>query len=298
MHHYLFNVKTSFTLLSDFKLGLKTYFQSFPFITKHGMWKYYLYPIAFIVVFALVSALGFSSLNEAITPYVNDFFGVESIPGEGWWEQTLSFFKNAGKYLSAFIIWVSMAFIYYKVSKYVVLICMSPIMAFVSEKTEKVLTGKDYPFVWSQFFKDILRGVLIALRNLVVEIGFIVALAIVNLLIGLIFPPLAVVTSPIVAVLTFLIGAYYYGFSTMDYTNERHQRSVAESVRFIRKRKGIALANGSIFTLWLIIPIFGTYIGTIFAPIHCTIGATLAMQELEGKDLSSNSDQQAVLKNS
>ncbi len=267
--------------MSDVKLGLKTYFQSFGFIRKHGMWKYYLYPVAFIVAFAVVSALGFSSLNELITPYVNDFFGVESIPGDGWWEQTLSFFKNAGKYLSAFIIWVSMAFIYYKVSKYVVLICMSPIMAFVSEKTEKVLTGKDYPFVWSQFFKDILRGILIALRNLVLEIGFIVALGVLNLLVGLIFPPLAVVTSPIVAVLTFLIGAYYYGFSTMDYTNERHKRSVSESVRFIRKRKGIALANGSIFTLWLIIPIFGTYVGTIFAPIHCTIGAALAMQKIE-----------------
>jgi hypothetical protein len=31
--------------------------------------------------------------------------------------------------------------------------------------------------------------------------------------------------------------------------------------------------------LWLIVPFFGTYIGTIIAPITCTVGATLALLE-------------------
>lgn len=274
-------MKKTISIFSDFKLGIQTYFKSFAFIRKHKMWSYYLYPIMFIVLFALASFVGFSSLNDLVTPYINDLFGVETIPGDGWWEKTLSFLKNAGKYLGSFVLWLTLAFIYYKVSKYVVLICMSPIMAFVSERTEKELTGREYPFVWAQFFKDILRGVLIALRNLFVEIGFIIALSILNLLIGLVFPPAAFITSPVLAVVTFFIGAYYYGFSTMDYTNERHQRSVGESIQLIRQHKGLAMANGSIFTLWLIIPVFGTYIGTIFAPIHCTIGATIAMHEIE-----------------
>ncbi|MDP4588280.1 MAG: EI24 domain-containing protein [Flavobacteriales bacterium] len=276
-------MKKSVSVFSDFKLGIQTYFKSFAFIRKHKMWSYYLDPILFILLFAMASFIGFSSINDLVTPYINDLFGVETIPGDGWWEKTLSFLKNAGKYLGSFVLWLTLAFIYYKVSKYVVLICMSPIMAFVSERTEKELTGREYPFVWSQFFKDILRGVLIALRNLFVEIGFIIALSILNLLIGLVFPPAAFITSPVLAVVTFLIGAYYYGFSTMDYTNERHKRSVGESIQLIRQHKGLAMANGSIFTLWLIIPVFGTYIGTIFAPIHCTIGATMAMHELEMK---------------
>ena len=93
------------------------------------------------------------------------------------------------------------------------------------------------------------------------------------------FPPLSIITTPITTVVIFLVGAYYYGFATMDYTNERYRLSVKESTQMIRKYKGLAVANGSIFSLWLIIPIIGTYIGTVFAPITCTVGATLALLE-------------------
>ena len=173
---------------------------------------------------------------------------------------------------------------YYKISKYVVIIAMSPIMAFVSERTETILNGSEVPFSWGQFCKDILRGVILAIRNFIIEIGFIIILGVLGLIIGLVFPPLAVITTPLFAVLTFTIGAYFYGFATMDYTSERRKLSASESVRYIWKHKGVALANGTIFTLWLIVPIFGTYVGTIFAPITCTVGATLAIHEIDKKE--------------
>lgn len=268
----------------DFVLGIKTYFQSFSFIRKNGLWPYYLYPLAFIIAFAIFAGWGISTMSEWLTPWLYDLLNLEPLPGDSWWEKTLNFLEDAGKYLIGFIVWVSFAFVYYKISKYVVIIAMSPIMAFVSERTEKILTGNEVPFAWGQFFKDILRGIILALRNLVIEIGFIIILGILGLVIGLVFPPIAIVTTPLFAILTFAIGAYFYGFSTMDYTSERRKLSVGESIRYIRKHKGLALANGTIFTLWLIVPIFGTYIGTIFAPITCTVGATLAIHELDKKE--------------
>ena len=156
---------------------------------------------------------------------------------------------------------------------------MSPVMAIVSERTDEILIGRKVAFNFTQLIKDVWRGVLIALRNMFLEIGIIIILALVNLLVGLIFAPFAVITTPLFAIITFLVGAYFYGFSTMDYSSERNKLNVRQSIRFIRKYKGIALANGTIFTMWLIVPVLGTYIGTIFAPITCTVGATLAIHE-------------------
>ena len=263
----------------DFGLGLRTYRKSFGFIVKNRMMHFYLYPLLFIILFSVGAAFGINYLDNWLTPMINDLLGIEEIPGEGFWDKALAFIKEAGTYLVSFLVWIAMLFIYYKLNKYLVLIVMSPIMALIAEKTDEVVNDRTFPFSWSQLIKDVWRGILIAIRNLVLEIGITIGLLLVNGLISLVFPPLSIITTPITTVVIFLVGAYYYGFATMDYTNERYRLSVKESTQTIRKYKGLAVANGSIFSLWLIIPIIGTYIGTVFAPITCTVGATLALLE-------------------
>ncbi|NQX90898.1 MAG: EI24 domain-containing protein [Flavobacteriales bacterium] len=248
---------------------------------KNGLWTFFLYPLLFIILFAVLSAYGISYASETVSPWLYDLLGIEPMQGDGWWDKTVNVLEDLGKYFITFVVWITFAFMYYKISKYVVLICLSPVMAFVSEKTERVLTGNSTPFNWNQFFKDIMRGVLLALRNLAIELTILLILTVINVLIGVFVAPLAVITTPLVAVISFLIGAYFYGFSTMDYTSERRKLSIRESIKFIRRNKALATTNGSIFTLWLIIPIFGTYVGTIFAPITCTVAATLAIHEMD-----------------
>ena len=46
-----------------------------------------------------------------------------------------------------------------------------------------------------------------------------------------------------------LIGFYYYGFSFIDYLNERRRLTIAESVLFVKKHRGFAFALGSVFTI-------------------------------------------------
>ena len=53
---------------------------------------------------------------------------------------------------------------------YLIIIMMAPVFAIISEKTEQILSGNSNPFQWAQFFKDIRRGILLALRNLSIEI--------------------------------------------------------------------------------------------------------------------------------
>ena len=54
---------------------------------------------------------------------------------------------------------------YFSLFKYIFLIIGSPVFAYLSEKTEGIIEGKDFPFNLKQLLKDIVRGVKLAFRN-------------------------------------------------------------------------------------------------------------------------------------
>jgi CysZ protein len=147
---------------------------------------------------------------------------------------------------------------------------MSPIMALLSEKTDEIITGKKYPFVWDQFVRDVFRGIAIALRNMFIEFGFIIASFF------LMWIPVIGWVMPIILL---LISYYFYGFSMLDYTSERRKLKYRESIRYIRSNKGLAIGNGFIFSLLFSLPIFGGMIASVVAPV----AATIAVIELEKK---------------
>lgn len=172
------------------------------------------------------------------------------------------------------VIWVTATFIFWTFNKYIVLIVLSPVLALLSEKTETILTGKRYPFSSGQFANDIIRGVLVALRNLIIEVVIIAVFAIS----GILFP----VISPFLFILMFVVSAYFYGFSMMDYNNERHRLSIREGTRLIRRNRILTVSNGAVFDLLMRIPI----VGITFAPILGCVGATLALHRKH--DLNNN----------
>jgi CysZ protein len=77
----------------------------------------------------------------------------------------------------------------------------------------------------------------------------------------------------------FFVSSYFYGFSYLDYSNERYKRNIKESVQFMRKYKWVAIVNGSFFAVILFIPYIGSALSA-FISVLSVIAATVSMVEI------------------
>lgn len=153
---------------------------------------------------------------------------------------------------------------YFSLFKYVFLIIGSPLFAYLSEKTEAIIEGKDFPFSFKQMLKDIVRGIRLALRNMLWQTVYTISILILS------FIPVIGWVTPLMAL---IIECYYLGFSMLDYSCERNKLSTAQSMVFISNHKGLAIGNGIVFYLMHIIPI----LGWILAPSYAVIAATISL---------------------
>lgn len=165
--------------------------------------------------------------------------------------------------LSGLFFWLNQMLLYFSLFKYIWLILGSPVFAYLSEKTEAIITGKDIPFNYTQLRKDALRGCTIAIRNALWQTVYMVSILLLTLI------PLIGWASPLLAV---LVECYYYGFSMLDYSSERKKISTTESIFFIGRHKGLAIGNGLVF--YLMHPVI------LIAPAYAIIAATLSMHEV------------------
>lgn len=259
------------SFLRDLKLGLHGYLAAFGFAMRNGLAWVFLAPVLLWVLlfFGLFTIL--QAPAEELSRYLAGLLQIPmSVEDASWWSSIKAFFTGAWQVLTLILLKAAMAYLLYKVNKYLVLILLSPLLAYASERTEEVLSGKSFPFSWPQLLKDALRGSLIALRNGIMELVASIGLWAMALL----FPPFA----PFALVLLFLISAYFYGFSMFDYVFERRRMRIGESVRAVNNRLGAVLANGMLFSLVMNVPLLGVMLG----PPLGAIGASLAVVKGEG----------------
>ena len=200
-------------------------------------------------------------ISGDIIEYIFAFLNIES------GSEITNFLKNTLRFFLIIIIRLFIIMIYLSIYKYLVLFLMAPLFAYLSEITEEKLTGKTFQFNLKRFIKDVIRGILMALRNLIIELIWILVLFIVA------FIPVVGFFSPL---LLFLVESYFFGFSMMDYYNERHKLSVKESVRFMQKHKGAAIGVGATYYLLFLIP----FIGWLFAPVYASVSGTIAAHRI------------------
>jgi CysZ protein len=188
-----------------------------------------------------------------------DNMGVKS-----WLESMQNDFLNFLFITGTLIFRLILLFFYFSLFKYLFLIIGSPVFAWLSEQTENIIEGKATHFDLQQLLKDMWRGIRVALRNSLWQSVYTITILLFSLL------PLVGWIAPVIA---FFIECYYYGFSMLDYSAERHKLSPAQSVRFISSKKGLAIGNGMVFYLMHIVPI----VGWVLAPAYAVIAATLSL---------------------
>jgi CysZ protein len=253
-------------LLTDIKASWQAYPRALKFISEHHLAKFFIVPF----ILNLVLFFGGMSLIGLAVDWLKTivFEQMDSWLGELAWIAMLK------KVVYVFL-WIVFKLIYFLLfaffGGFIVLMVMSPVLAYLSEKTESIVSGTNFPFHIDQLVRDTFRGIVLALRNMCIELFYIVALFIVG------FLPVVNLVIPFVL---FGISAYFYGFSFMDYTNERRKRSVQESVHFMRRHKGAAIGNGLVFCLVLIIPYVGVFLAGFIAIVSVVAG-TLTMLEID-----------------
>lgn len=250
----------------DFIRGVKAYFPAFEMLFSRKFRKFLWFPV--FVVFILFLA------GNWLVAYAGDnIYGLFEDRLRAWvggisWLQWLT---SATGMLIRILLRIVYFFLFMAFGGYIVLIVMSPVYSWLSERTEAALTGHEYPFSWRQLLWEVFRGIGIALRNMIFQLFFTVVFMLCS------FIPLIGLLSPLAV---FLTSAYFYGFSFMDYTIERKRFNVKESVRYVNRNIGTVTGIGSVFALALMIPWFSLIVCS-FVSLLSVMAAAIAISEQE-----------------
>jgi CysZ protein len=254
-------------MLKEIIISLQAYYHTHRFIIKHRLWKWILIPgFIYTILFCVGIYLFYVSSSSAI-----EFMLLKSGVRE-WMDKMQNSWLSFLLIFFQLILNLILLLFYFSLFKYLFLIIGSPLFAYLSEKTESIIEGKDYPFSFKQLMKDIIRGIKLALRNMLWQTVYTVSILILS------FIPVIGWVTPLLAL---LVECYYLGFSMLDYSCERNKLSTAQSIGFIGRHKGLAIGNGMVFYLMHFIPI----LGWLLAPSYAVIAATISLYKAKNEGL-------------
>ncbi len=246
-------------MLKEIVIAFQSYFKAHQFIRKHRLWKWIIIPGIIYAILFVVSMYFFSKSATYLIELLIVHTGLRS-----WVDKMQSSLLGFFFALGGIMLWMILMLLYFSWFKYIWLIVGSPVFGYLSEKTESIIEGKEFPFSLKQLMKDIARGIRLALRNALWQTVYTISILILS------FIPLVGWVTPLLAL---FVECYYYGFSMLDYSSERHKLSPSQSIEFISKHKGLAIGNGMMFYFMhgLIV------IGWVLAPAYAVIAATISL---------------------
>lgn len=246
-------------MLKEIVIAVQSWGEAHRFIQKHKLFRWIIIPGIIYTLLFIAGMIFFWRSSDDVTSWISNQLGVEA------WLQ-----KERSEWLSFFLVMTGMMMrlmlflFYFSLFKYFILIIGSPLFAYLSEKTEAIIEGKEHSFNWSELKKDCSRSTRLALRSCGWQIVYLIALVILSLI------PLAGWITPLIAL---LMECYYFGFSMLDYSLARNGFAPSKSIQLIGRHKGLAIGNGVVFYL--------AHIVIIFAPAYAVIAATLTIQKVK-----------------
>lgn len=244
--------------------GIKAYTGAFELISKLKLWKYFVIPILISVITAIIIGLSAYGFSDNIGEFISKIWVWE------WGKET---FTTISEIFGGLLVIVIGLVLY----KHIIMALSAPFMSPVSEKIEAHFLGQNSKLSIqdrnTSFNQQLWRGIRVNVRNLFMELWLTAVILIISLI-----PIFGWFTS----LLLFFVQAYYAGFGNMDYTLERHY-NYRESISFVRKHRGIAIGNGIVFMLFLLIPVIGVI---LVLPLSVTAASLKTVEALEFKNKS------------
>lgn len=241
-------------MLKEINFTFNNYMKAFRFIGRNNLKKFYLIPgiinIVLITLFYFLSRF----IGGALVEFAGKLLGGD--------------LNSFIQFILKFIIYLTIFAVYYLVYKTLILIVLSPFLSYISERTESILTGKEFNFSFKENLYFIKRGIAVTVKSFLRE--FVMTCIILLLF----FIPLVNTAIP---VLLFMVQSYYIGFSFIDYTLERHDFQTGTDV--IRKNPIFFLINGGLFTILLFIPLIGIFIAPLATVVATTTGTLELIEE-------------------
>lgn len=240
--------------MKSIKLVLSAFSDAFYLIKIIGLRKYFFIPGILGILLFLLVMLGANFLSTGLISCIENIFNINE-------------YHSIISVILKITIWIIVASIYFLVYKSILLVILSPIMGYVSEKVDNYLTGKEYDFSFKDNMRFIWRGIQIGIKSFIKQ------------LIGMFIIMLCSFLFPInlsIPLLMFLLQGYFTGFSFIDYTLERYNFTPEESLKFLKKQRLYSIWIGSIFTILFFIPFLGIFI----APLVTCVAATKVTLEL------------------
>jgi CysZ protein len=252
-------------LLKDLIIAFESYSKAHQFISKHRLWKWIIIPgVLYALLFSAGMYFFWTTTNNAVD-WLSRAIGLSR-----WLHHQQSAALSFLFVMGGQMVILVLGFFYFSLFKYLFLILGSPLFAYLSEKTEAIIEGKELTFDAGQLLKDMARGIRLALRNSLWQTVYTVSILILS------FVPLVGWITPVISI---FVECYFYGFSMLDYSCARHHLSPSESIAFIGRRRGLAIGNGMIFYGMHLVP----FLGWVLAPSYAVVAATISIyhQNLE-----------------
>jgi len=187
--------------------------------------------------------------------------------------------ENTGWFATAFTkIGSVVDFILTQIYIFFILTLLSPFNTILSEKLDTKLTGQKFNFSFARLINDFLRMIFIVILVVIMEF-FILG-------IWWFFCWIFNIDDTIIyKIITFLIGAFFFGFSFYDHSLERYEVNVFGSIGFAFSNILMLTITGTLFKLLYYFPYFWevSYIGIIIAPVITTMISTIVYLRFKNK---------------
>jgi CysZ protein len=246
-------------LLKEVVISIQSWGEAHRFISQHKLWKWVIIPGLFYTALFLAGMYFFGrSATAVIAAFTNE------MQLSNWIQKFQNSFLGFLFTFTGVIVWISCLLFYFSFFKYICLIIGSPLFAYLSRKTRNIIGGNEQKVRWADIRPQTQRGIIVALRNCGWQTIYVIGLLLLSLI-----PVIGWITPLIILA----VECYYYGFSMVDYGLSGNAYSSSDSIRFIGRHKGLAIANGFLFYLMHAV--------VIVAPAYAIVAATLTAHQVK-----------------